>query len=216
MKLDRENILKLTGLFFFALAMGYIESAVVVYLRELYYQEGFHIISEESLKVIPIRMLLTEAGRELATIVMLISVSILLVRRNILKRFAYFLFTFSIWDISYYLWLYVLIRWPKSLFTNDVLFLIPRPWVGPVIAPILISLSFIFISITILSSKKEILSFKELIKMWKYWVYFLVAIWVIISAFILWQNRLIYLWNNVIVGLFIGIFTIYLALRKNH
>jgi len=215
LELKKEDILKLTGLFFFAVAMGYMESAVVVYLRELYYPEGFHIISEESLKAVPFHILLTEAGRELATIIMLTSLSILLVRRNWLKRFAYFLFAFSIWDITYYLWLYILIGWPESLLANDVLFLIPKPWVGPVVAPILISFSLIFISFLILSSKKEILTLKEFLKMWKYWVYLLIAIWMTISAFILWQHRLIYLWNNVIIGLIIGVFTIYLALKKN-
>lgn len=215
MKLEREDILKLIGLFFFAAAMGYMESAVVVYLRELYYPGGFHIISEQSLKAVPVNILLTEAGRELATIVMLISLSFFLSRRNLWRRFAYFIFAFSIWDITYYFWLYILIGWPESLLTNDVIFLIPRPWLGPVLAPILISLSFIFSSLLILSSKKEILSIKEWLKMWKYWVYLLVAIWVIISAFVLWQHRIFYLWNNVIVGIFVGIFTIYLALRKN-
>ena len=62
MKLKREDILKLTGLLFFASAMGYSESAVVVYLRELYYKEGFSIISELSLKAIPLRILITEHG----------------------------------------------------------------------------------------------------------------------------------------------------------
>ncbi|TET24636.1 MAG: hypothetical protein E3J78_00850, partial [Candidatus Cloacimonadota bacterium] len=200
-KLEREDIFKLTGLLFFATAMGYSESAVVVYLRELYYQDGFHIISELSLKAVPVRILITEAGREVATIIMLISLSMLLARKDWLKRFAYFLFAFSIWDITYYVWLFVLIRWPESLLKSDVLFLIPRPWVGPVIAPILISLSFIVISLMILSSKKQILSFKELLKMWKYWVYIFVAIWVIISAFMLWEHRIIYLWNNVIIGI---------------
>ena len=109
MKLEREDILKLVGLFLFAAAMGYMESAVVVYLRELYYPGGFHIISEQSLKAVPVNILLTEAGRELATIVMLISLSFFLARRNWWKRFAYFLFAFSIWDITYYFWLYILI-----------------------------------------------------------------------------------------------------------
>ncbi len=215
-KLEREDIFKLTGLLFFATAMGYSESAVVVYLRELYYKDGFHIISGLSLKAVPLRILITEAVREVATIIMLISLSMLLARKDWLKRFAYFLFAFSIWDITYYVWLFVLIRWPGSLLKSDVLFLIPRPWVGPVIAPILTSCAFISISIMILSTKKEILSFKELLKMWKYWVYILVAMWVIISAFLLWEHRIIYLWNNVIVGIFIAIFTVFVALRKGN
>lgn len=216
MKSDPEVVWKLVGLFFFAAAMGYMESAVVVYLRELYYQDGFNIITEESLRAIPRQILLTEAGREFATILILVSMSILLVRRNWLKRFAYFLFAFSIWDITYYIWLFVLIRWPESLLTKDVLFLIPRPWVGPIIAPILISLAFIFVSLLLLSSKKEITSFRGFLNMWRYWIYLIIAVWTIISAFILWEQRSIYLWNNVAIGLFIGIFTIIVALKRAH
>ena len=216
MKLEKREALKLLGLFFFAAAMGYMESAVVVYLRALYYPAGFHIITQESLKLIPLKMLFTEEGREFATIVMLVSLSILVEKKNILRRIAYFLFAFSIWDIFYYVWLRVLIGWPETLLTNDVLFLIPHPWVGPVLAPVIISLSFIFVSILILKSKAEILTIKELFKMWKYWVYLLVAIWSIVSGLILWHHRIFYLWNNVIIGLFIGIFTIFLLLKKKN
>ncbi len=213
---DPEVLWKVVGLFFFAAAMGYMESAVVVYLRELYYQDGFNIITEESLRAVPRQILLIEAGRELATILILVSVSILLVRRNWLKRFAYFLFAFSIWDITYYVWLFVLIRWPESLLTNDVLFLIPRPWLGPVIVPVLISLVFIFVSLLLLSSKKEITSFRGFLNMWRYWIYLIIAVWTIISAFILWEQRSIYLWNNVAIGLFIVVFTIIVALKRAH
>jgi len=194
--------------------MGYMESAVVVYLRALYYPAGFYIITQESLKAVPLKILLIEAGREFATIVMLTSLSILTERKNILRRIAYFLFAFSIWDIFYYVWLRILIGWPETLFTNDVLFLIPRPWLAPVLVPIVISISLIVISLILLSSKKEINLPKELLTMWRYWVYFLVAVWVIVSGLILWQHRLIYLWSNVVTGLFIIFFTVFLALSK--
>jgi hypothetical protein len=45
-----------------------------------------------------------------------------------------------VWDIFYYVWLKVLLDWPASLLTPDILFLIPLPWWGPVIAPVLIAL----------------------------------------------------------------------------
>jgi len=188
MRLEREAKLKLLGLFLFAAAMGYMESAVVVYLRALYYPAGFHIITQESLKAVPLKILLIEAGREFATIVMLTSLSMLAERKNILKRIAYFLFAFSIWDIFYYVWLRILIGWPETLFTNDVLFLIPRPWLAPVLVPIVISISLIVISLILLSSKKEINLPKELLRMWKYWIYILVAVWIIISGLIFWQQ----------------------------
>ncbi len=214
MRLEREAKLKLFGLFLFAAAMGYMESAVVVYLRALYYPEGFHIITQESLKTIPLKILLIEAGREFATIIMLTSLGILTERKNILRRIAYFLFAFSIWDIFYYVWLRILIGWPERLFTNDVLFLIPRVWLAPVLVPIVISISLIIVSLLLLLRKKDINSFKELLTMWRYWVYFLVAVWVIVSGLILWQHRLVYLWSNVLTGLLIIFLTVIIAIRR--
>jgi len=215
MKLEKEILLKLIGIFLFAAAMGYMESAVVVYLRALYYPAGFHIITQESLKSIPPKMLFTETGREFVTIVMLVSLSILVERKDITKRIAYFLFTFSIWDIFYYVWLKVLVRWPETFLTNDILFLIPRVWLAPVLAPIIISVSLIIISLFMLSSKKEISSFKELLEMWKYWLYILAAVWLIVSGLILWQHRSVYLWSNVVTGLFIIFLTLTIALARS-
>ena len=62
------------------------------------------------------------------------------------KKISYFILAFGIWDILYYFWLYIFIQWPKSLFEWDILFLIPLPWWGPVITPILISILLIVIS----------------------------------------------------------------------
>jgi hypothetical protein len=211
---DPNLVWGVVGVGCFAVAMGYMEAAVVVYLRELYYPAGFHVLTEAALKAIPRAILLTEVGREVATIVILISVSMLLGRRDWVRRFAYFLFAFALWDITYYVWLFVLIRWPQSLLTNDVLFLIPRPWLGPVIAPIVVSLTFAVIALLLLTSGKEITSFRGVLKMWRYWVYLVIAVWIIISAFILWEQRTLYLWNNVIIGLAIALFTILVAIKK--
>ena len=51
--------------------------------------------------------------------------------------------SFGVWDIFYYVFLRLLIGWPESLATWDLLFLVPVPWIGPVIAPVLVSLSMI-------------------------------------------------------------------------
>jgi len=118
----------------FAVAMGYFESAVVVYLRELYYPGGFAF----PLKDMPHKTAMVELGREAATIIMLLMVAVI-TARGFWTRFAYFIFIFGIWDISYYVWLRVAISWPGELSDPDILFLIPLPWVGPVIAPVLIS-----------------------------------------------------------------------------
>jgi len=43
----------------------------------------------------------------------------------------------------FYAGLKLLLGWPASLLTWDILFLIPVPWVGPVIAPVLVSVAMI-------------------------------------------------------------------------
>lgn len=126
----------------FTIAMAYLESAIVVYLRELYYPNGFKF----PLKLIPDKILLIELGREFATIVMLLTVA-MIAGKVFAERFYYFLFSFGVWDIFYYIWLKVFINWPDSLFTDDLLFLIPVPWISPVLAPILVSIVFITFSI---------------------------------------------------------------------
>ena len=127
----------------FAISFAYIESSVVVYLRALYYPEGFGFPLEE----LALSVYLTEAGREVASIVVLIAVS-RLVERTRAGRFFLFLYCFGIWDIFYYLWLKALLNWPATLLDWDVLFLIPLPWVAPVLSPILVSLLFIAAAVT--------------------------------------------------------------------
>lgn len=122
----------------YAVAMAYVESAVVVYLRGIYYPEGFSF----PIVIIPDRMALVEIGREAATVVMLAGVS-LLAGADRWERFLFFCMAFGIWDIFYYVWLKIFLGWPPSLTTWDILFLIPVAWVGPVLAPVLISLSMI-------------------------------------------------------------------------
>lgn len=122
----------------FSIAMGFLETSVVVYLRELYYPDGFKF------PLVPVTrdIATTEFFRELATIIMLIGIGVM-VGKNAIQRFVFFLYSFAIWDIFYYVFLKILLNWPESLFTWDILFLIPVPWVGPVIAPCIISLSMI-------------------------------------------------------------------------
>ncbi|MHB9029723.1 MAG: hypothetical protein ACYC9O_13230 [Candidatus Latescibacterota bacterium] len=129
----------------FAIAMGCLEATVVVYLRALYYPEGFSF----PLKLIPADMAIIEIGREAATIVMLITLAGLAGRR-FWERFGNFIIAFGTWDIFYYIWLKVTLDWPASLFDSDILFLIPLPWVGPVIAPSLVSLLLIGIGVSLL------------------------------------------------------------------
>jgi hypothetical protein len=122
----------------FAGAMAYLESAVVVYLRQIYYPQGFDF----PLATAATATILIEIGREAATIVMLIAIGVFCGRTR-LQRFAYLMLAFGLWDIFYYVWLKLFIGWPESLLTWDVLFLIPLPWIGPVLAPVLVSAALI-------------------------------------------------------------------------
>ena len=130
----------------FSIAMGYLESAVVVYLRMLFYPEGFHF----PLKALDHSTSITEFWREAATMVMLYGVS-WLAGKNRHQRFAFFLYNFAIWDLFYYVFLKVILNWPESLLTWDILFLIPVPWVGPVLVPCILSITMIVFSGIILN-----------------------------------------------------------------
>ncbi|MEZ5072378.1 MAG: hypothetical protein R2751_15795 [Bacteroidales bacterium] len=130
----------------FAIAMGFLESAVVVYLRALLYPGGFTF----PLAPIPGDLAVTEILREAATLVMLLTIGMLSARR-FSTRFAWFLYTFAIWDIFYYVFLWALLGWPESLGTWDILFLIPTTWTGPVWSPVLVSLTMIGFALLILT-----------------------------------------------------------------
>ncbi|NOZ67734.1 MAG: hypothetical protein GXP46_00460 [Deferribacteres bacterium] len=131
----------------FGVAMAFVESAIVVYLRAIFYPEGFRF----PLKALVDYKILVEVMREAATIFMLLSVAYL-AGRSLWERFAYFMLSFGVWDIFYYVWLKVLIDWPSSIFEWDILFLIPLPWIGPVIAPVSIAFLMIVFSMLILHS----------------------------------------------------------------
>lgn len=164
----------LLWLFLFSIAMGYLESSVVVYLRKIYYPNGFQF----PLNPIDSTIAITEFFREAATIIMLLSVGIL-IGKNGLQRFAGFLFCFGVWDIFYYVFLKLLIDWPESFMTWDILFLIPVPWVGPVLAPCLLSLTMILFSLLILNAelKKKVMILK------REWIALIFGCLIIISSF---------------------------------
>jgi hypothetical protein len=136
--MKKNSLLIILYVVIFAIAMGYLESAVVVYIREIYYPEGFAF----PLKMMSERVMVTEIFREFATLVMLAGIGIM-AGRSRLERFGMFLFAFGIWDIFYYVFLYALIGWPESLFTWDILFLLPTTWVGPVLAPCINALTMV-------------------------------------------------------------------------
>ncbi len=141
---------KLIIVIFFSIAFAYIEAAVVVYLRQIFYTAGFDFpLTNFPNTAVWQRLFLTEVGREVATIVLILSCS-WLVGENLRQRVAFFLFIFGIWDIFFYAWLKVFLNWPTSFIDWDILFLIPMVWAGPVLAPILVSVLLILIAILLL------------------------------------------------------------------
>ena len=129
----------------FAMAFAWVESAVVVYLRKIYFPGGFDFplyVKWEGGKHVIDPLIRIEFGREIATLIMLVSIG-WVAGRNRFQKFCYFMLAFGIWDIFYYVWLYVMIDWPQSLMTWDLLFYVPLPWVGPVITPVLIAITMV-------------------------------------------------------------------------
>ena len=119
----------------FAVGMAWVEAASVYYLRAMVdriepYQEN----------PLPIDGVLgpVELVREAATLVMLLVVGII-AARTWEKRLGYTAIAFGVWDIFYYVFLKIICDWPKSLFDWDILFLLPLPWWGPVLAPVCIA-----------------------------------------------------------------------------
>jgi hypothetical protein len=123
----------------FAVAMAWVEAACVYDLRVLVDR-----LEPHQANPLPIAGALggIELAREAATLVMLTVVGAL-AGRTIRARLAYAAVAFGVWDIFYYVWLKVMSGWPTSPFDWDILFLLPLPWWGPVVAPVCIALLMI-------------------------------------------------------------------------
>jgi len=136
----------------FAASFGFVEAIVVVYLRaatgllpgyqgtlsDVIRRSGEFYQQSQALTQFPRSLLTLEVFREVATILMLLSVAFLTASKP-RSRATIFLWTFAIWDIFYYAALWATVRWPLSLWDADVLFLIPVPWLSPVWFPLLVS-----------------------------------------------------------------------------
>jgi hypothetical protein len=126
----------------FGIAFGFLEAIVVVYLREIYYPNGFSF----PLTLLDPQMLKVEIVREFCTIIMLTSVGWML-GKTIGEKFSFFIFVFGVWDIFYYVALKIFLDWPETILEWDVLFLIPITWIGPVLAPVICSIGMILIAL---------------------------------------------------------------------
>jgi hypothetical protein len=123
----------------FAVAMAWVEAASVYYLRVLVDR-----VNPYQANPLPMHGTLgqVELVREAATLVMIVAVGILAgqTRR---ARLGYAAIAFGVWDIFYYVFLGLIGDWPKSVFDWDILFLLPLPWWGPVLAPVCIAMLLI-------------------------------------------------------------------------
>jgi len=216
------------ALFLFGISFGYLEAAVVVYLRAIYDPIRQHLHPERKPNdLFPLispqqladagpenpRRLAIEIGREAATMLMLAGIA-LVCGRNFHERVAAFAIAFGVWDISFYGFLKLMIHWPDSLSTWDILFLIPLPWIGPVWAPVLVALAMIVCGL--ISLRFGGLRLGAL-----HWLGILAGAFVIIVAFV-WDYRNIarggmpntFNWPLFFAGLAIG-FIGFLAAARN-
>jgi len=207
-------LLKTALLICFGIAMGYFEAAVVVYLRELVHPGGFAF----PLKVISRSLITIELFREFSTIFMIAVVAVL-AGRKFWEWFGYFIIIFGIWDIFYYIWLKVILDWPASLLEWDILFLIPLPWIGPVIAPVLISFLMISGGIAIARLYAGGYTFRLPLLSWLLWI---AATAVILYSFMYDTAATIhlqmpqpYLYSLLIIGLILYVAGYVIAYRRS-
>ncbi len=150
--MHKQHLTKLSSLYIFGIAFGFVEATVVYYLRHLMITHAAYTTHYKTLLnlgfmtfIKPLNAVTVnphiyhvEMFREAATIIMLLAISFI-AGSNRRQRIGAFLVSFACWDIMYYVFLKVLENWPATLFTKDVFFLIPVPWIGPVITPVVIS-----------------------------------------------------------------------------
>jgi hypothetical protein len=140
---------KVVFLVVFAATMAFVEAAVVVYLRALIGAGPLF-----PMKDLPPGLLAVEIAREAATLIMLLCAASLAFRGGA-RRLGAFLLAFAVWDIFYYLWLYLSTRWPAGFGDWDILFLIPLPWVGPVWSVLLLCAGMLGFSALFLRSSED-------------------------------------------------------------
>ena len=138
----------LTAWMVFAIAFGYVEAAVVAYIRAwmgmprgldypaVWRQLGLPFDGASIYRPFSERGVLSmELGREIATLALLAGAAYA-AGRTAWERWGVFWFTFAVWDLSYYAWLYLFTGFPRSLAATDIYFLLPRPLYGPVWLPL--------------------------------------------------------------------------------
>lgn len=181
---------KITTLTIFATAMALLEAIVVIYLRKLHYSQGFTF----PLTSIISNIFGLEVFREISTIIILICIAII-AGKKFYQRFAYFLYVFGIWDIFYYIWLKIIINWPSSFLTWDVLFLIPALWLAPILAPLINSLTMIILALFLIYFPNKKINLYE-------WLLIIIGFFIIFLSFI-WEYSKLIINNFVSVSQFV-------------
>jgi len=145
----------------FTIAMALVEAVVVVYLRALLgipagpIELGRSVT--DSMAQNASWLMPTEQWREAATMVMLATIAAL-AGRSRAQKVGVWLYAFGLWDIFYYVWLYVFIRWPASLLTSDILFLIPIPWIAPVLLPLSAATGMVGVGLWLMTNGRPIVA----------------------------------------------------------
>lgn len=124
-----------------ALLLGLFSALIFNYLRKLYWLPGHPGI----FRTIPLKILLLETLREAVMIGIIVIVAVKSAKK-LNQKFSLFLLIFGLWDLSFYVFTKIFTGWPKSLTQFDILFFLPWVWTGPVLAPVIVSVSFILLS----------------------------------------------------------------------
>jgi hypothetical protein len=160
----------------FGIAFGWLEAAVVVYLRELLYPQGFDF----PLRLLRPDLAVIELAREASTLVMLAAVGVLGARTG-WGRFGLFALAFGVWDLVYYLGLWIALGWPAGPGTWDVLFLIPGVWTGPVWTAALIAALLMAFGVPLyVRGERGALG----IVRWWHWALAVISLTLILAAFL--------------------------------
>ena len=170
-----RSYLKIIWVSVFSIAMAYLEAAVVVYLRRVYGITNLIL----QVPLFDKEIAAIEVGRELTTLVMLLCIG-WIAGETFQSRVGFTFITFGLWDIFYYIWLWVFIGWPQSIIEPDLLFLIPLPWWGPVLSPVLIALLMVTggIVAVIKTEKNQVLH----IDAW-FWVCLITGVLILLYTF---------------------------------
>lgn len=207
------------------IAFGFVEASVVEYLRAIYYPistGGFDfpvqtIAEIRNMGPEHFRRLEIEIVREFFTLVMLGAIAIA-AARNRREALAYFMIAFGVWDLFYYLGLKVFLNWPKSLATWDLLFLLPVPWVAPVMAPVIISIGLIISGLIALGFEDK---GQPLLMPWRDWILIALGGFIVIVSFC-WDYKNImaggfpnpFHWKTFLAGLALSTVTFLSAIRR--